>query len=186
MVLKIGIDKMHMDKPGETGPVVLLFRSGKCYLISEVVKPFFQIQELFMIEHLFDRSGPVPKGDFAFAVDAFQLMEDVAAQRRHAGPAADKAHLFVRVLCHEIAVRPGDFDLVSGLKPEYERGTKSRRNAFGARRRRGNTDIELDNICFMGRVGHGIGPESGLMPLAARENRLYFHSLTYLLSMLNP
>ena len=125
----------------------------------EVVELFGQLVEILDKEHLAFGTRPVPEGDLPVAVlQTLELVKDVASHRRHTGTTTDKDHLFLRVAGEELTKRAGDGDLVTGFQVEDIRRHLARRNTGGARRRRGNTDVEHNEALFVRVVGHRIGP----------------------------
>ena len=83
---------------------------GKVWIVAR------QLFKLLIVEHFAQRTGAVPEADFARAVQALELVENMRTHRRHPGAAADKHHLGVGFFSKELAKRPGNRHLIARLQ----------------------------------------------------------------------
>ena len=75
-----------------------------------------QLFKLIIVEHLTQRTRPVPEADFTLAAEPLELVKDVRAHRGHAGTAADKDHFRVGIFREELPERTGDGHLIARLQ----------------------------------------------------------------------
>ncbi len=114
--------------------------------------------ELVLIEHLPEAACAVPVRHLAFRFPAFEQLEDVRPQRRHARSAADVDHLVVRLFDEEVPKGAGHGHFVTGLQAEDVRRTFTRRRTFRSPgRRRRDPHIEHDDAFFVRIIRHRIG-----------------------------
>ena len=136
----------------------------------EVGKILLDLVELVEVGNLLQGARAVPERHGTVGLFGFEQMHQVAAHRSHARTAADEDQLLrvgQVVGQEELAVRTRDRDLVTRLARENIRRADTRIDLHEAarslvERRRGDTDVEHDDIALGRVVGHRVGTERRL------------------------
>ena len=167
MILQVVFENNLVNKSGVAFPVILFLRLRQRDVELKVREFFFDLLELLLVENFTLRTRPVPECYRSVDFLGLEQMEDMRAHRRHTGAAADK-HFFVRSILHEeFAVGSRNRHLVARLARENIRRTNSRVHLHKSPcgpipGRRGDTDIQHDDIPFGRMVGHRISAERRL------------------------
>jgi hypothetical protein len=127
-----------------TFPVVLRLRVGKRCLPLEVVIVVLDIIEVFDIEHLTLGTSSVPERNVTLRFLGMKKMKEVTSHGSHAGTTTNINHLSLGFIDEEFAIRPTDTSFITSFETEDVRRTKSSLNPLGSRRRRSDTNVQLN------------------------------------------
>ena len=140
----------------------------------EVGEVLLELQEVVEERNLFQRTGTIEVVHGTLAVFvlhavALEHVHDLSTQGSHTGTTADPNHLAAcAVLRTELTVRATHDDLVTGFEAEDVRRGDTRVDIHEAgalllrlEGRRGDTDVEGDDVALVGVVSHGVSTDGG-------------------------
>ena len=146
-----------MDKAGKAVPVVFGLRIRQGQMPLEVIVFVREQIVLFIVEALTHTPRTVPEADLALGIQPFELIKDMATHGRHTRATTDEDHFRIGFLGEKLTEGSEYGDLVTRFQVEDVGAHDPGLNILGPRRRRRDTDIELQNALFFRVVGHGIG-----------------------------
>ena len=108
----------------------------------------------------------VPEGHLAVGLQALELVEDVRAHRRHAGAAADEAHLVLSVsLAKNSPKGPEIVTSSPGFRLKMHEDIDAGRDVLARSGGEGDADVEHDDALLFRVVGHRVGALDRLVDL---------------------
>jgi hypothetical protein len=157
VVLEVLVVEHVVDEAGVAVPVVVRQGVGQRHMPLEILgSPRELVEVLDKNISRFERA-PYQKLILALGLEPLELVEDVAAHRRHAGAAADEDHFLVGVAREELAERAGDRDLVARLQVEDVGRHLARPECLRCPAAARRPDVEHDDALFVRVVRHRVG-----------------------------